>query len=267
AQAEAVDRPLLVADADRAPSADELLVVTARELLSRPFTGLVGLAADHRRQTAVRELHRALLVRVVRERGAWVDHLERVVEQHDFALVRDRELLERADDVEAHAGRVERVVRVHLGPLEHERDAPVGQVDAHGHLAGAFVGAVGETEEPADVRRGVVHVEVHRLVEVRLGAELVEVLVLRFESYAHAGDVRRAPRHVAGARRARPSGCGRSARSSTAARRPARPTNTTARGCNQCTRRATRAWPARYSSDVSSSAPTVARLTRSVKPM
>src|SRR5581483_7070244 len=185
AQSVPVDRPFVVADPDRAPPGDQLLVVAAGELLAGTLTRLVRLAADHRRQPAIGEPHLAGLVRVVRERGARVGHLQRVVEHDELAVVGDRQLLERRDHLEVHPRRVELVVRVHLGTLEHEPDPAVGQVDAARHLSRPLVGAVRETEEPADAPSRVVDVEVHRLVEVDLRAQLVEVLVLRFEAYTH----------------------------------------------------------------------------------
>jgi len=57
------------------------------------------------------------------------------------------------------------------------------------------------------------------------------------------------------------------ARRSTAARHPANPTKHTALGRSQRTSRSPRASPSRYAAVVSSSAATVARLTRSVIPM
>src|SRR3546814_7352591 len=126
------------------------------------------------------------LVRVLREGLLGIGHLEGVVEHHDLALVADVEALERLEHVEADAAGVEGVVAVDLGPLEHEADLTVGQVEADGHLVVALVGAVAAAEPATDLLLGVVDVEVHALVEVRLRAELVHVLVLWFEADSHA---------------------------------------------------------------------------------
>ena len=72
------------------------------------------------------------------------------------------------------------------GPAEHEGHAAVGQVEAHRHLAATFVGPVAQPEEPAQIGVGVVDVEVHGLVEVGLGAQLVHVLVFGIEAEADA---------------------------------------------------------------------------------
>ena len=88
--------------------------------------------------------------RVLGERLARVRHLQRLVEQRDLAVVRRAQLLERRDHLEAHAARVERVVVRDLGPVEHERDAAVGEVEARRQLGVALVGAVAEAEEAAD---------------------------------------------------------------------------------------------------------------------
>ncbi len=163
------------------------------------------------------------------------------------------------------------------GRLNMNADPAVGQVEAHGHLGVALVGPVAAAEPAADAARRVVDVEVHGLVEVRLGAELVHVLVVRFEAHSHAAAPYLTARSSAGGGaaevvgeggerggRVEPAG-GRhdvdraaaeprapaspaAARRSTAARQPARPTKQTAAGL-AATRTAGRAasTPARYS--------------------
>jgi hypothetical protein len=104
----------------------------------------------------------------------------------DLAVVRRAQLFERRHNVEARAARVKRVVVRDLGSVEHESDPPVREVKARRQLGVALVGAVAEPQEPADARRGVVHVEVHRFVEVGGLLQLVHVLVLGFEPDLHA---------------------------------------------------------------------------------
>ncbi len=128
----------------------------------------------------------ALGVRVLGERLLRVGHLERVVEQHDLAVDSVTSSSSNGSTiVEAHAAGVERVVVRDLGPLEHEADSAVGQVEAHRHLGVALVGPVADAEEATDSGCRVEDVEVHALVEVRLGAELVHVLVGGFQSDSH----------------------------------------------------------------------------------
>ncbi len=88
-------------------------------------------------------------------------------------------------DLPLHAAGVERVVVRDLGPLEPEADLAVGQVEAHRHLGIPLVRPVADAEEATDLVFGIEDVHVHALVEVRLGAELVHVLVGRFESDTH----------------------------------------------------------------------------------
>ena len=76
-------------------------------------------------------------MRVAGEGGPWIGHLEGVVEQDDVAFIRDPQLGEGFDDVEAHPGGVESRVVGHGGPAEHEGDPPVGEVEAGRHLARA----------------------------------------------------------------------------------------------------------------------------------
>ena len=64
----------------------------------------------------------ALGVRVGRERGLGVDHLQRVVEQHHLARVVDGQLLERRDDAEADAAGVE----APSGKWRGDENFPVG---------------------------------------------------------------------------------------------------------------------------------------------
>ena len=85
AEAEAVDLPLLVADADHAAPADVLLVVAAgepaREVLGERGAVVVHrLAAEHRREAAVVEDDLAVDPRVLGERLPRVRHLQRLVE-------------------------------------------------------------------------------------------------------------------------------------------------------------------------------------------
>ena len=129
------------------------------------------------------------------------------------------------DDLELDPAGIERVVVRDLRPLEHERHPPVRQVDAHGHLGVALVGPVAASEPPADPLGRVVDVEVHALVEVGLGAQLVHVLVDRLEAQSHAAGPYLTARSSAaaargGARRSRRAVSPRSARSWRAARRP-----------------------------------------------
>ena len=123
--------------------------------------------------------------RVVGERLPRVGHLQRLVEQRDLAVVRRAQLFERRDDLEAGAAGVERVVVADLRPLEHERDAAVGEIEARRELGVALVGAVAEAKEAADARGRVVDVEVHRFVEVRRRLQLMHVLVLGLHPNAH----------------------------------------------------------------------------------
>ena len=78
-----------------------------------------------------------------------------------------------------------KVVVLDGGTLEHERHRAIGQINAHRHLGVALVGAVAHAEPAADLVGRVETVDVHALVEVRLGAELVHVFVFRIQSYAH----------------------------------------------------------------------------------
>jgi hypothetical protein len=123
--------------------------------------------------------------RVVGERLPRVRHLQRIVEQRHLAVVRRVQFLERRDDLEARPARIERVVVRDLGPLEHERDAAVGEVDACRQLREPLVGTVAEPEEAPDSRLGVVDVEVHGFVEVRRRLERVHVLVFEVQPDAH----------------------------------------------------------------------------------
>ncbi len=185
AQAEAVHLPLLVADPDGAFARDQLLVVALGELLTRLLVRRVGLAPEHLGGTRALDAHLALGVRVLGEGLLRVGHLQGIVEHDDLAGVGDVEPLERLQHVEADAAGVKGVVGRDLGPLEHEPDPPTGQIEAHRHLRVALVGPVATAEPPADALGGVVEVEVHALVEVRLRTELVHVLVLRFQSHGH----------------------------------------------------------------------------------
>src|SRR5262249_50430783 len=158
-----------------------------------------------------------------------------------------------------------------------------------------LVGPVAAAEPAADAFLRVVEVEVHALVEVRLGAELVHVLVFRIEAYSHgpapyltaqssdeATSRRWSTRTVSGVAALRPLVDGSTERArpprggaphpatpfrSTAARHPARPTKHMAPGWSQAQSRSSRAIPSRYSSRLSSSALGVARFTTSVMPM
>src|SRR5439155_4445657 len=70
--------------------------------------------------------------------------------------------------LEAHAGRVEARVVGDLGPREHERDPPDGQVEAERHLGVTLVRPVAEAGEAAETAPGVVEVVVGALVVVLL---------------------------------------------------------------------------------------------------
>ena len=116
AQAEAVDRPLVVADADRAVDRHVLLVVAAREAAGvvlrssgepSSFTGSPPYIGDTPRCV---EVDVRLDPRVLGERLARVRHLQRLGEHRDLAVVGGAQLLERRDHLEARAARVERVV-------------------------------------------------------------------------------------------------------------------------------------------------------------
>ena len=82
--------------------------------------------------------------------------------------------LGRLQDLEAQAGGVEGVVVRDLRPPEREQHAPVGQVQADRPLGRALVGAVSDPEPAAELLLPVEEVVVGALVEVRLGAELVQ---------------------------------------------------------------------------------------------
>ena len=185
AQPVAVQHPALHAHLHRADRRDQLLVVAAGELLARALHGLVGLAPEHGRAAPEDEVHRAGGVGVLREGPARVGHLERVGEQDHRAHVADLQLDEGGHHLEAHPRRVEGVVRRDAGSGEHEGHATVGEVEADRHLARTLVGPVPQPEERAEVRRRVEGVEVHRLVEVGLGSQLVHVLVFWVESKGH----------------------------------------------------------------------------------
>jgi hypothetical protein len=123
--------------------------------------------------------------RVVRERRLRVGHLRRIVEQHDLAGVVDAQFLEGTYHRPRQAAGIEGGVRGDAGPAEHETHPAVGEVEAHGHLGAALVGPVAAPEEAAHLLRGVEEVDVHALVEVRLGSELMHVLVDLVESHGH----------------------------------------------------------------------------------
>ena len=74
--------------------------------------------------------------------------------------------------------RVPPVVRGDLGPLVVEQRGAVRVVDDRGHLRVALVRAVADPHEAATALLPIEEVEVDRLVEVRLRAERVRVVVL-----------------------------------------------------------------------------------------
>ena len=76
--------------------------------------------------------------------------------------------------------------RLNMKPTERSPPSTSGgQVQAHGHLGRALVGAVAHPEPAADTLGRVEAIDVHALVEVRLGAELVHVFVGFVQSYCH----------------------------------------------------------------------------------
>ena len=108
-----------------------------------------------------------------------------VVEHTDLAVVGDVVLLVRRHHVEAQPTGVVRGVADDVGPLEHEPHPAVRQVEAHGHLRVALVGAVPHAHPPAETRVGVEEVVVAALVVVGIRVGHVEVVVVGFESHAH----------------------------------------------------------------------------------
>ena len=179
AQPQAVDLHGLAVDLDRAVHLHVLLVVRLRELLLRIddlVTRAGGAVRRPRRLVDKVDLH--LLPRVVLERHARVRHLRRILQVHRAALVHRAELLQRLDHLEAHAAGVHRVVVLDHRAIVLEQHAAVGQVERQRHLGAALVRAVAQPHEAAALARAVEEVEVHALVEVRLGPQRVGVVVL-----------------------------------------------------------------------------------------
>src|SRR6476619_4498795 len=104
--------------------------------------------------------------------------------------VGDVVLLVRGDDVEAQPGGVVRLVALDGGATEHEAHAAVGQVEAHGHLGVALVGAVAHAH-PTPYSRvgapglGAGEVVVAALVEVRVVLERMQVVIFGVPPHPH----------------------------------------------------------------------------------
>jgi hypothetical protein len=180
AQPVAVDLEALVADRQRPRHVHVLLVVGGAELLLGGPVLLLRdlLLAVHGADGVVEQVEGDLLDRVLAEGAARVGHLAGLLQLDRGALVGGPQLLGRLDDLEAQPPGVEGVVVLDLGALEHEHHPAVREVQADGHLGLALVGAVPHAEPAAERLAGVEEVEVHALVEVRLGSELVRVVVL-----------------------------------------------------------------------------------------
>ena len=177
AKPEAVDRVVHAVDDDAAARAPVLLEVPARELVTGPLVPdahpaplppLARLAAVRRRDAFVDQIHLDGALRVLAEGTLRVDEVERPAEEHSGAVVPHAVLAHRRADLEAHAGRVEARVVGDLGPREHERDPPVGQVEAERHLGVTLVRPVADAGEAAETAPGVVEVVVGALVVVLL---------------------------------------------------------------------------------------------------
>jgi hypothetical protein len=144
------------------------------------------LAAEHGRDAVKVELDLAFHHGVGLEGVGRIRHLLRIGQHAKLALVADGQVLEGLHHIERHPAAVHGLVVVPLRPLEHEPDAAIGQVDAAGHLAAAFVGPVGQPEPAAGTALAVEHVEVHALVEILRFLDGVQVLVRRLEAHADA---------------------------------------------------------------------------------
>src|SRR5262249_3474591 len=185
-QPEAVDRPAPLADRDAADRVAVLLEVTARELLAwslrsdalpAPVALLAQLAAVRRRQRGVRELDACPHVRILRERRARIEQIERALQHAGIPLVADHVLAHRCAHLEAHASGFEARVVADPRPAEHEPDRPIGQVEAERHLGIAFVRAVADPEESPETLSRIVEIVVRALVVVRLPGVLVHQVV------------------------------------------------------------------------------------------
>ena len=129
AQAEAVDRPAALADAHASDRVSVLLEVAARELLSRPLRAhalpapvalLAQLAAVSGGQRRIGELDARGHVRILRERRARIEQIERAAQHARVAPVRDVMLAHRRTHLELHPAGVEARVVGDLRPAEHE---------------------------------------------------------------------------------------------------------------------------------------------------
>ena len=157
-----------------------LVVGLAELLLGRLVALLAGVVLSvERAHRLVEQVQVDALLRALDEGALRICHLPGLLELQHGALVDGAQGLGRLQHLEAAAPGVEGVVVLDLGPLEHEEHASVRQVEGHGHLGLALVGAVPQPDEAPDRLLPVEEVEVHALVEVRLRPEGMREVVFR----------------------------------------------------------------------------------------
>ena len=113
------------------------------------------------------------------ERLAGLDHFFWALENDHLAVVADPHVDKGFDDLETASPGRELLVRRDLGAPKCERHAAIGQVDTGRLFCIPFIGAIAETHEASDRLIRIEEVEIHALVEIRLGAERVREVILR----------------------------------------------------------------------------------------
>ena len=111
------------------------------------------------------------------ERLGGVRHGARVDQLRRASGVDGAEFFAGFDDTEFQATGVKRVVVVDGRTFETEEDAAVGQIEADSHFGVALVGPVSQADKAANGPIGIEEVEVHALVEIRLFAQGMGVVV------------------------------------------------------------------------------------------
>jgi hypothetical protein len=190
------------ADVDGSRDRHVLLGVPAREHLLGIEVGFalalfpLGLAAPRCSDGFQEKVDPAVDVRVVLESRLRLGHLPRTVQDADLPVVGDAVLLVRLDDLEAEPAGVVCVVGRDVRTLEHEADASVRQIQAHGELGVALVYAVAHAHPAARADAVVEPVVVAAFVEVGHVLRCVHVIVFGGPSHPHGCLLRMARRRV-----------------------------------------------------------------------
>jgi len=108
----------------------------------------------------------------------WIGHFERILQNAEFAMVTNAMAFERFDDFEPCTAGIVSVVVLDLGPLKHETDGSVREVQARGHFGVTFVCAITQSDEAAEVLTTIVEIIVCALVEIRLASVGMHQVVL-----------------------------------------------------------------------------------------